>query len=108
MIVLLLTCFTSWSQNVTKDSVLIAIEDLRVATAKMVELDYEKAINEELRGILKTDSSLIRVLQTNLDACENTCQNSVNKIKKQRNISIGAGSGASAFLLLLLLLVIAL
>ena len=105
MIVLLSSCFTSWSQNVTKDSVLIAIEDLRTANAKMVELDYEKAINEELRNILKTDSSLILALQTNLNACENTCQDSINKVKKQRNIAIGAGSGASAFLLLLLLLV---
>lgn len=104
MIVLLSSCFTSWSQNVNKDSVLIAIEDLRIANAKMVELDYEKAINEELRNILKTDSNLIKALQNNLDACENTCQDSINKIKKQRNIAIGAGSGASAFFLLLLLL----
>lgn len=105
MIVLLSSCFTSWSQNVNKDSVLIAIEDLRIANAKMVELDYEKAINEELRDILKTDSALIDALQLNLNSCENTCQNSINKVKKQRNIAIGAGSGASAFFLLLLLLV---
>lgn len=105
MIVLLSTCFISWSQNPRKDSVLIAIEDLRVANAKMVELDYEKAINEELRGILKTDSALINALQLNLNSCENTCQDSVNKVKKQRNIAIGAGSGASAFFLLLLLLI---
>lgn len=104
MIVLLSTCSISWCQNQSKDSVLIAIEDLRIANAKMVELDYEKAINEELRNILKTDSNLINALQNNLDACENTCQDSINKIKKQRNIAIGAGSGASAFLLLLLLL----
>lgn len=105
MIVLLSICFTSWSQNPSKDSVLIAIEDLRVANAKMVELDYEKAINEELRGILKTDSALIDALQLNLNSCENTCQDNVNKVKKQRNIAIGAGSGASAFLLLLLLVI---
>ena len=105
MIVLLSTCFTSWSQTPSKDSVLIAIEDLRIANAKMVELDYEKAINEELRGILKTDSALIDALQLNLNSCENTCQDNVNKVKKQRNIAIGAGSGASAFFLLLLLLI---
>lgn len=105
MIVLLSTCFISWSQNVNKDSVLISIEDLRVANAKMVELDYEKTINEELRNVIKTDSSIIGALQTNLNACENTCDENVKKAKRQRNIAIGAGSGASVFLLMLLFLV---
>ena len=104
MIVLLLTCSTSWCQN-RQDSVLVPIEALKIANAKMVELNYEKQINEELRNILQTDSNLINALQTNLNACETTCEDNINKVKKQRNIAIGAGSGASAFLLFLLLLI---
>ena len=108
MTVLLLSCSTSWSQNniiQTTDSVLIPIEALNIANAKMVELNYEKEINKELRNVIKTDSTLIDALETNLNACENGCKDKVDKVKKQRNIAIGAGSGASAFLLLLLLLV---
>ena len=108
MILLLSSCSTSWSQsNVVdkKDSVLVPIDALRIANTKMVELNYEKAINEELRSILKTDSNLINALQTNLNACENSCQDKIKEVKKQRNIAIGAGSGASAFFLLLLLLI---
>lgn len=108
MIVLLLSCSISWSQSDTvyrQDSVLISIDALKIANAKMVELDYEKQINEELKNVVKTDSALIDALQLNLNSCETTCEDNITKIKKQRNIAIGAGSGASAFFLLLLLLI---
>ena len=100
---LLLSCSISWCQSST-DSVLIHIDALRTANAKMIELEYEKEINNELRNVLITDSTLIDALQTNLDACENGCQDKINEVKKQRNIAIGAGSGASAFLLILLII----
>ena len=71
----------------------------------MVELDYTRQINEELRDVVKTDSALIDALQLNLNSCETTCVDKVDNMKKQRNIAIGAGSGASAFLLILLLII---
>lgn len=108
MIVLLLSYSTSWCQNNNtsyQDSVLVPIEALKIANAKMVELEYEKEINTELRNVIKTDSTIIDALNINLNACENGCKDKVDKVKKQRNIAIGAGSGASAFLLLLLLII---
>ena len=71
----------------------------------MVELAYEKEINKNLREVIKTDSTIIDALNINLNACENTCKDNINKVKKQRNIAIGAGSGASAFFLFLLLII---
>lgn len=98
----------SWCQNdttCTQDSVLVPIEALRVANAKMIELKYEKEINNELKEAIKTDSVLIDALQTNLNYCEATVDSKVAKVKKQRNIAIGAGSGTSALLLLLLIFI---
>lgn len=118
MIVLASTCSYSWCQSnindsisltgeeVHTDSVLVPISALRVANAKMIELKYEKEINEQLRRIIQTDSNIIDALSTNLTACEMNTEIKVAKIKKQRNIAIGAGSGTS--LLFLILLIIAL
>lgn len=118
MIVLASTCSYSWCQNnindsisltgeeVHIDSVLVPISALRVANAKMIELKYEKEINEQLRRIIQTDSNIIDALSTNLTACEMNTEIKVAQIKKQRNIAIGAGSGTS--LLFLILLIIAL
>jgi hypothetical protein len=74
MIVLLSICSTSWSQNDNtrhnSDSALIAIDAIRVANAKMIELKYEKEINSNLLEVIKTDSILIANLQNNLDCCK--------------------------------------
>ena len=118
MIVLASTCSYSWCQSnvidsipltgeeMHTDSVLVSISALRVANAKMIELKYEKEINEQLRGLVQTDSILIDALSTNLTACEMNTEFKVAEMKKQRNIAIGAGSGTS--LLFLILLIIAL
>ena len=107
---LLLTCSISWCQSDTTcnkvDSVLVPVEALRIANAKMIELNYEKQINKELKEAIKTDSVLIDALQTNVNACESQCNDNIKKVKKQRNIAIGAGSGASALLLLLLIVLL--
>lgn len=118
MIAILCTCSCSWCQSkvndsipltgvVTQtDSVLISINDIKVANAKMIELKYEKEINENLIATIQTDSVLINALSTNLSACEITMETRINEIKKERNIAIGAGAGTS--LLFLVLLIIAL
>lgn len=107
MIVLLSICSTSWSQNDTitkQDSALIAIPALRVANAKMIELKYEKQINENLREIVRTDSVLIDALNSSISYCEVQAEKEIAAIKKERNVAIVAGTGASIVLLILLII----
>lgn len=114
MILLVSSYSTSWCQNdsipltgdMKPDSVLISINAIKVANAKMIELKYEKEINRNLRDCVQNDSILIDALSTNLAACKINAETKITEIKKQRNIAIGAGSGTS--LLLLVLLIIAL
>jgi 2-phosphoglycerate kinase len=91
--IVLLSYSTSWCQNrqatfpstgelVYSDSVLISYNDLRKANAKLIELKYEKQINDSLRSIIKNNDIIItkyKQLNTNIN-------NKVNKYKKQRNI----------------------
>lgn len=105
MTLLVLTCSTSWCQS-KQDSVLVSIEAIKIANAKMVELSYEKEINRNLRDCIQNDSILISALSTNLSACEINKDKEVAEIKKQRNITIVAGGTTS--LLFLLLFIIAL
>ena len=95
----LLNCSTSWCQNDnakisstgelinTPDSVLISFDDLRKANAKMVELKYEKEINDSLRSIIKNDDIIMREYSCNIDALEKQ----IIQVKKQRNLVIGGG-----------------
>lgn len=121
MILLLWSCSTSWCQSnfndsipltgdeMETDSVLVPINTLKVANAKMIELKYEKEINKNLQCIIQNDSLLIDAISTNLAACEVAYSNKdieIKEMKKQRNIAIGAGSGTS--LLFLIILIIAL
>lgn len=121
MLILLLTYSISWCQNdtipstgvVEQDSVLVPIQALRVANAKMIELKYEKAINENYRQTIELDSKIINALENNLYNCAleleeqiNTCDKEITKIKRQRNTAIGIGSGTSTALLVILLLIL--
>ena len=98
--IVLLSCSTSWSKNEhnqilstgelthSSDSVLISYEDLRKANAKMVELKYQKEINDSLRSIINNDN-IIR----------NEYNNNINVLKKQikkesRKFKIAALGGA--------------
>ena len=97
--IVLLSCSTSWCQNdnatisstgeftATPDSVLIAFDDLRKANAKMVELKYEKEINDSLRSIIKNDDIIMREYSSNVDALKKQ----VKQVKRQRNIAVGGG-----------------
>jgi len=119
MILLLWSCSISWCQSnfpdsipltgeeMQTDSVLVPISALRVANAKMIELQYEKEINKNLQCIIQNDSLLIDAVSTNLASCEVAYSNKdieIKEMKKQRNIAIGAGSGTSFILLILLIL----
>ena len=107
--IVLLSCSTSWCQNdnatisstgeltATPDSVLIAFDDLRKANAKMVELKYQKEINDSLRSIIKNDDAIVREYSCNVDALKKQ----VKQVTRQRNLAIGGGLLATFSLALL-------
>ena len=71
-----------------KDSVLISYDDLRLANSKLIELDYEKQINNKLRNIIHNDSIIIRDYQVLNERINKDCKKAV----RQRNIAIGGGA----------------
>lgn len=107
--IVLLSYSKSWCQNdnttipstgeltATPDSVLISFDDLRKANAKMVELKYEKEINDSLRSIIKNDDIIMREYSRNVDALKKQ----VKQIKRQRNLVIGGGVLAALSMALL-------
>ena len=107
--IVLLSCSTSWCQNenttipstgelsATPDSVLISFDDLRKVNAKMVELKYEKEINDSLRSIIKNDDVIMREYSSNVDALKKQ----VKQVKRQRNLAIGGGVLATLSMALL-------
>lgn len=107
--IVLLSCSTSWCQNdnatipstgelpAAPDSVLISFDDLRKANAKMVELKYQKEINDSLRSIIKNDDIIMREYSRNVDALKKQ----VKQVKRQRNIAIGGGVLATLSMALL-------
>lgn len=71
-----------------KDSVLISYDDLRLANSKLIELEYEKQINTNLRNIISNDSIVIQDYQVLNERINKDCK----KVIRQRNIAI---SGAA-------------
>lgn len=110
--IVLLSCSTSWCQNdnttisstgeltATPDSVLIAFDDLRKANAKMVELKYEKEINDSLRSIIKNDDVIMREYSRNVDAFKKQ----IKQVKKERNLAVGGGLLATLSLVIALII----
>ena len=107
--IVLLSCSTSWCQNENytihftgehiafPDSVFISFDDLRKANAKMVELKYEKEINDSLRSIIKNDDVIMREYKRNADALKEQ----VKQVKRQRNLAIRGGILATLSMALL-------
>ena len=81
---------TNSSTGVLDDSVKVSINDLRKANIKLIQLDYEKAINNNLRQIIVNDSVLAEQARQRYILLDRTCK----KIKKQRNIGVGAAIGS--------------
>ena len=106
--IVLLSYSSSWSESnamlsstgeVINDSVLVAIDDLRAANAKMIELRYEKEINNSLKEIIKNDSVAIMALKQDNSVVEARAK----QYKRERNIAGGAGIGVLILLILSLL-----
>ena len=107
--IVLLSCSTSWCRNdnatisstgehtASPDSVLISFDDLRKANAKMVELKYEKEINDSLRSIIENDDVIMREYKRNVDAFKKQ----ITQAKRQRNIAVGGGVLATLSMALL-------
>ena len=110
--IVLLNCSTSWCQNentiipstgeliATPDSVLISFDDLRKANAKMVELKYQKEINDSLRSIIKNDDVIMREYSRNVDALKKQ----IKQVKKERNLIAGGGLLATLSLVVMLII----
>ena len=69
------------------DSVMIAYDDLRIVNSKLVELDYEKQINANLRQVITNDSIIINYYNAINTRLNQDCK----KYIRQRNIAIGGG-----------------
>lgn len=69
------------------DSVLIAYDDLRIVNSKLIELEYEKAINGTYRNIIANDSIIIKDYTDLTIRLNKDCKKAV----KQRNVAIGGG-----------------
>lgn len=63
----------------------------------MVELKYEKEINDSLRSIIKNDDAIMRKYRSNVDALKKQ----ITQVKKQRNLAVGGGLFATISLALL-------
>lgn len=72
---------------IPEDSVLISYDDLRIVNSKLIQLDYEKQINTNLRTIIKNDSIVIK----DYKLLNNRISKSCKKAVRQRNVAIGAG-----------------
>mgnify|MGYP004532870231 CR=1 FL=1 len=91
--------YTSFTGGLERDSVKVAIDDLRKANTKLIELSYEKDINKNLRQIIKNDSVLAEQARQRYILLDRSCK----QIKKQRNVAY-CGAGATIILLILSLI----
>ena len=86
-----------------QDSVLIAYDDLRKVNSKLIELEYEKEINKNLRNIITNDSVAINNLRSRIYNMDRDCNRRVKQVKKERNIVGGIGIVAVVLLVIALL-----
>lgn len=85
------------------DSVSISYCDLRKVNAKLIELEYEKEINKNLKNIISNDSITIVDLNTRIDNVTRTANKELKSAKTQRNVLAGVSLGTIILLVLSLL-----
>ena len=86
-----------------QDSVLIAYDDLRKVNGKLIELEYEKEINKNLRTIITNDSVAINSLSSRIYNIDGDCDRRIKQVKRERNIVGGIGLGAIVLLIISIL-----
>lgn len=82
-----------------QDSIKVAIDDLRKANTKLIELSYEKDINKNLRQIIVNDSILAEQARQRYILLDRSCK----KVTKQRNVACYSAAGAIILLILSLI-----
>lgn len=101
--IVLLSCSTSLSSKANnqtsftgrQDSIYVSIDDIRKANSKLIQLQYEKDINNSLREYIRNDSIIIK--QTR-EECS-LLRGKSSRLTKERN------AAATSSLVLLLLLI---
>ena len=88
--------YMSFTGGLEQDSIKVAIDDLRKANTKLIELSYEKDINKNLRQIIVNDSILAEQARQRYILLDRSC-------KKKRNVAY-CSSGVAILLLILSLL----
>ena len=81
------------------DSIKVAIDDLRKANTKLIELRYKKDINKNLRQIIRNDSILAEQARQRYILLDRSCK----KVTKQRNVACCSAAGAIILLILSLI-----
>lgn len=103
----LLSYSTSWCQsNVSlsstgeqcgkSDSVLISYDDIRIVNSKLIQLKYEKKINDSLKVIINNNDKIIKEYDNNVKLLNTK----INKLTTQRNV-IGLGGIISILALII-------
>ena len=89
----LLSYSTSWCQsNISlsstgeqcgkSDSVLISYDDIRIVNSKLIQLKYEKEINDSLKVIINNDNKIIKEYNNNIKSLNTK----IKKVTNQRNV----------------------
>ena len=105
----LLSYSTSWCQSNASisptveqcgksDSVLISHADIRIVNSKLIQLKYEKEINDSLKVIINNDDKIIKEYDNNVKLLNNK----INKLTTQRNV-IGLGGIISILALIIVI-----
>lgn len=98
----LLSYSTSWSKSNDNDtipstgvpdSVMIAIDDLKIVNSKLIELKYEKEKVENYQKIVSNDSIVISELTNEVIKVNEKYNRDTKALKKERNIVGCAGLG---------------
>ena len=91
--------YISFTGGLEHDSIKVAIDDLRKANTKLIELSYEKDINKNLRQIIRNDSVLAEQDRQRYILLDRSCK----KVTKQRNVACYSAAGAIILLILSLI-----
>lgn len=82
---------------------IVPYDALRIANAKMVELEYEKEINNNLKKIIIEDSITIKNLKNYIETANINHNEEVKTLRKRFFISTSCGAGVLVLLILSLL-----
>ena len=93
------------STGVLERRISIGLDTIKLINSKLVELNYQKDINDKLNDIIKNQDEIIKQDSIAINSLYNSNESCVNvkeKYRTQRNVSFGVNIG----LVLLLLTII--